>query len=511
MNKLVSRKTASLISTVIGLINSVITICLTFLIRSIVLKEFGVEYVGLYSLLSQTVGILAGVDGGISSALFIRIHKPIAENNLDDIQNSYFLVRIVYYVRGILVFIIGMIVSLFLPKIANTSIDMAQVISCYFVFLLLNSISYFFIYDFFMLETVQKRYIASGVVCIVNIIVTGINIYCVYRFHNYLIYITITSMNQVISYFICRLIFRRISKSYYKRLKFEKRHFKELVSLLGMALHTISNILITNSDTIMMSTFLTLLVTGYYANYYLILTGVNTLAMQLALSIKDPFRNLAMTSTDETAQINIKRLLVLYSVVIGSMGITYAAMADSFVGIFWGSENIITNQYTVYLLSLSLYMNIISNPIVDYYYCKEYYKIDKMSPAIEIILNIFLSIIFAKIIGLNGIIIGTVITYIYRLVHRARIVCKNMRNGQIKQTLFYISKSTIVFLVFSFGFRFVVNAIFYDKNIISFMLCAALVFGLSFVFLCLLNSREKEWGYYKMYFLEIINKVFKRR
>ncbi len=511
MNKPGSRKTASLISTIIGLINSVITICLTFLVRSIVLKEFGVEYVGLYSLLSQTVGIIAGVDGGISSALFIRMHKPIAENNLDDIQNSYFLVRVVYHVRGILVFVVGLIVALFLPKIANTSIDMTLVLSCYFVFLLLNSISYFFIYDFFMLETVQKRYIASGIACIVNIIVTGINIFCVYRFHNYLIYITITSINQVVSYFICRLIFRKIRKSYYRRIKIEKRHFKEIVSLLGMALHTISNILITNSDTIMMSTLLTLVVTGYYANYHLILTGVNTLAMQLALSIKDPFRNLAMTSTDETAQINIKRLLVLYSVVIGSMGITYAAMADTFVGIFWGSENIITNPYTVYLLSLSLYLNIISNPIVDYYYCKEYYKNDKMSPAIEILLNIFLSVVFAKIIGLNGIILGTVITYIYRLVHRSKIIYNNLRNGQIKPTLFSICKTTIVFLAVSFGFRYVVNTIFYNKTIVYFLLCSALVFGLSVMFLCLLYSREKEWEYYKAYFLELVKKIFKRR
>ena len=138
MSKEMSRKKASLISIIMGLINSAITICLTFLIRTVVLREFGVEYVGLYSLLSQTVGILAGVDGGVSSALFIRMHKPIADDNIEEIHNSYFLIRVVYHVRGVLVFVIGMVVAFFLPQIANTSIDMSLVLSCYFVFLILN-------------------------------------------------------------------------------------------------------------------------------------------------------------------------------------------------------------------------------------------------------------------------------------------------------------------------------------------------------------------------------------
>lgn len=510
MSKEMSRKKASLISTIMGLINSAITICLTFLIRTVVLREFGVEYVGLYSLLSQTIGILAGVDGGVSSALFIKMHKPIADNNIEEIHNSYFLIRVVYHIRGILVLVIGMVVAFFLPQIANTSIDMSLVLSCYFAFLILNSFSYFFIYDYFMLETVQKRYVASAVVCIVNLIVTAINIICVYKFHNYFVYIVITSLNQIISYFVCRMVFRSIRKNFYKRLKFEKKHFQEILSLLGMAFHTFSNILITNSDTIIMSSLLSLVVTGYYANYYLIITGVNTFAMQLTLSIKDPFRNLAMTSSDDVAQINIKRIVFLYAIVVGAMGITYSAMADFFVEIFWGSENIIVNQFTVYLLAISFYLNILSTPIVDYYYCKEYYRKDKISPIIEIVVNIVLSIVLAKLIGLDGIIIGTIVTYLYRFIHRSKIVYGKILNKNMREMLVIVIRSIVIYIIMSFGSRLIIREFVSNVSMLHFLIWAVIIFGFSLIVLCCFFVREKEMKYYRAYFLEIMRNVIKR-
>ena len=64
------------------------------------------------------------------------------------------------------------------------------------------------------------------------------------------------------------------------------------------------------------------------------------------------------------AYLNIKRIVFLYVIIAGTMGATYSSMADFFVKIFWGNENIISNQLTVYLLALSFFINIISSPIV---------------------------------------------------------------------------------------------------------------------------------------------------
>ena len=277
-----------------------------------------------------------------------------------------------------------------------------------------------------------------------------------------------------------------------------------------MAFHTFSNILITNSDTIIMSSLLSLVVTGYYANYYLIITGVNTFAMQLTLSIKDPFRNLAMTSSDEIAQINIKRIVFLYAIVVGAMGITYSAMADFFVRIFWGSENIIADQFTVYLLAISFYLNILSTPIVDYYYCKEYYRKDKISPVIEIIVNILLSIVLAKLIGLNGIIIGTIVTYLYRFFHRSKIIYGKILNKNMRELLVIFIKSIVIYIIMSFGSRLVIREFVSNVSMFYFLIWAVIVFGFSLIVLCCFFVKEKEMKYYRTYFLEIMRKILKR-
>lgn len=506
-----SRKQAAVYSTIVGLVNSVITIILTFVLRTILLKCFSTEYVGLYTVLTQTIGILVGFDAGLSSSIMIRIHKPIAENDIEKIRYTYFLVRVIYYVRSALVLGFGTIIGLIMPRIIVTNIDVGDIYIYYFAYLMLNAVSYLFIFDYFMLETVQKRYIASIAVGITNVVVSILNILSIIYIRSYGLYIVLTALNSIVGYFICSRVFRRMYPTYLYKYKVDASLLLEFKELFGMAIHTLSNTVVKHSETIIISAVVSLVSTGLYSNYHMIITALNTLVVQLTSSVKDPLRNIAVTSSFKKAMEYVKKVVFLYGMVMGIMCITFCATADVFVTVFWGKENVFTSEYTVYLMACSAFLLVIANPIVDYYYCKEMYIIDRYSPIIEIILNIIISLFLGKLCGLDGIIMGTIITYAYRIIHRTSVLCKEEDKNQMKELLVLYVKLLTTVICFSVIFTKLVKLLLNNYTIFSFILSAGIVCCISLLFIWVIYGRTSEFLYYKAYFIDILDNKIRRK
>lgn len=506
-----SRKKSALLSTIVGSINSVIAIFLTFFLRTIVLKKFSVEYVGLYTFLAQTVGVLTGIDGGISSSLLIKIHRPIAENDISEIKKNFFLIRLVYTTRAVIVLLSGMIMGMFLPNMITTSIELGYIYKCYFLYLALSSLNYCFIYYYFMLETFQQRYVASAITCIVDLIISVLNIALINFTNSYMLYIFLCCLNTNISYYLCKLYFKKRYAEYLGKYKIEKSTLMELKDYFGMAVHTLSNTMIKHSDTVLMSVLVSLTATGFYSNYNLIVSGLKTFIQQLVSAIKDPFRNLSVSVEPKVAEIYIKRITFLYAVVAGAVCVAFCASADIFVNVFWGAENVLANQFTVFLMAMSFYILVISNPVVDYYYCKEYYRNDKRSPIIEVGLNLVASFILGIIIGINGIIIGTIMAYLYRIVHRAIIIYKGIEKKSCGQYLKALLQSASLTLSMAILLKAATNTLIKTYNFMTFLVAAAASFLISLFMQYCIYHRTSEYAYYSKYFSEIISKFRKKR
>lgn len=501
-----TRKRSVVLSTAVGSVNSIITILLLFWLRTIVLQNFSVEYVGLYSFLTQTVGVLNGIDGGISSALFMKIHKPIAQNDIEGIRRYFFLIRLIFTIRSVLVFGVGMIIGAVLPHFVSTTIELGYIYKCYFLYLALCSLNFCVIYYYFMLETLQRRYVASIIIGITDIIVTVLNIMIIKLTNNYMAYLFLCGVNTNLSYYICKMYIKRNYPGYFAKYKIEKNIFIELKEFMAMAVHTLSNTLIKHSDTVLMSIIAGLSETGFYSNYNLIVSGLKTCIQQLTSAVKDPFLNLSVTAEPQQTEVYIRRITFLYAIVAGVMCVTFSASADIFVHIVWGEENVIINRSTVFLMALSLYILVISNPVVDYYYCKDHYRNDRISPLIEVGVNAVISFVLGKTLGINGIIIGTIVAYIYRLIHRTIVIYRNMDRKLCVRYLCIVSGAVGLTMCMSVLFRTFVNIFVKTYTMCSFVLVAAFSLILSSFILCLTFHKTSEFLYYKRYILEILNR-----
>ena len=92
-----------------GLVNKFITLSLPFIIRTIIIRKLGVEYLGLGSLYSSILQVLNMAELGFSSAIIFNLYKPIAENDTGKICALMALYRKIYRIIGLGILTVGLI------------------------------------------------------------------------------------------------------------------------------------------------------------------------------------------------------------------------------------------------------------------------------------------------------------------------------------------------------------------------------------------------------------------
>lgn len=78
-----------------GLMSSLLSILLPFLVRTILIKELGAEYLGLSGLLTSILTVLNITELGFGTAIVYTMYKPLAEDNVE------LLCALLNYYRGI--------------------------------------------------------------------------------------------------------------------------------------------------------------------------------------------------------------------------------------------------------------------------------------------------------------------------------------------------------------------------------------------------------------------------
>ena len=69
-----------------GLINKTIMLIFPFIIRTILIKKLGADYLGLSSLFTSILQVLNLTELGFSNAIVYSMYKPLAENDVKKVS-----------------------------------------------------------------------------------------------------------------------------------------------------------------------------------------------------------------------------------------------------------------------------------------------------------------------------------------------------------------------------------------------------------------------------------------
>ena len=405
-----SRKQNAIKNIRYGLLSKVITLILAFIARTVFIWGLGAELLGLNAVFSDVLGLLSMADLGFGIAMVYSFYEPLANDDRDKISGLITFYRKVYLVIAIAVSIVGIALVPALPYLINLD-NPVPGIEVYYLLALANVVvSYLFVYKTSILTADQKNYVVVRVSLYANIVKTVLQVLCIILFRSYLSYLII----GVCATLAANLITSRIAGRRYpfigKRVELEAEDRKGISrNLSSVFLFKLSSVLINATDNILISIIVGTIAVGCYSNYMLVQTQIITFYSLIFTSMtasvgnliimEKPKKRYAVFSVQQSAGLIIATILVPCFVVLINEFIT-----------IWIGEQYTFDLVTVIAIGLNMYLSCVLQPLWTFREATGLYQKTKWIMVICAMMNIALSILLGKIMGVAGIIFASAVS-----------------------------------------------------------------------------------------------------
>lgn len=398
-----------------GITNTVASIGLPFITRTILIYILGVEYVGLGSLFSSVLQVLSFAELGLGSALVYSMYEPIAKRDDVKVRALLNFYKKSYRVIGCIILTAGIVVLPFLKQLVNG--DMPGDINLHVLFLIYlanNVVSYFmFAEKTSLLLACQRDDLNSRVSLLVKIIQNILQIAIILISGDYYLFSICIPICTVLSNAFSAKVARREYPEYYCEGKIDKKELKTIEKNVGgMIFQKIGNIVLLSVDTIVISIFLGLKMVGIYNNYYYIITALNMFMGMICRVLIPAIGNSIACESREKNYKDFQKFLLIYEWIVIWMSACVLCLTQPFVKIWVGEELMLSNCMAILFAA--------------YFFCLKWLDIvyvyreasgiwwqGKWFPLISAIVNLVLNVVLVQQMGLAGVLLSTIICLLF--------------------------------------------------------------------------------------------------
>ncbi|MGL5593204.1 MAG: lipopolysaccharide biosynthesis protein [Cetobacterium sp.] len=485
----------------INFIITILTSLLLFITNKYFSKYIGVETLGLMRLFTQIMAYLNLADMGIGTAAAYALYKPLAQKNSEKINVIISTIDYFYKKVALLILICGLLFNLFLHKIIENE-SFGYLLYIYWSLYVINTtISYIYAkYPILFIanqEFEKVRLIqGSG-----KIIFQCMQIIFLIRTQSFLIFILIMILENIYVYIFYK---KNYKKNYSIKIvnEIDKNIIKDSRNLFW---HKLGAIIVFNTDYIILSKFMSLVTVGIYSSYLLVYQMVIIL-IEIISNVLNPIigKFVAENKKDEIYK-KWKELYLAYYYISTFIIICTYNLIVPFMKLWLGEEYILSN-FTIILILINLFIQMTRGVTETFKTAFGFFE-DTYTPFLEGGLNLIFSLILVQKIGLNGVIIGTLISNVgIILILKPMLVfrkCFDKNKGDyLKIFINYISLTIISIVLCQLIIKKIKN---YDiKSWIDWILTASLIGLISLIIVTIVFIFEKN-------FRIIIKKIIKRQ
>lgn len=438
MNKsYVGNATKNVLSSVV---QSIVNIVINLLSRVIFVRILNESYLGINGLFSNILNILSIADLGLGTAMMFHLYKPIAENNIQKIQELVVFFRKIYLYIAMAILVIGLFLVPFLKRIINLEEEIPFLHGYYILALLNVVISYLFVYRTILIIADQKNYLLNRCINIFKIITFVFQAIVLILFKQYFLYLLVALFTSL----ICNLWQNKIALQLYPYLKevnitlpSEDRK-KIFIDIKALFLYRISGVIQSNTDSILTSIFVGTVFVGYYSNYVLLITVIVGVLTLIFNNVKASIGNMLANKNvnKEKKWFLFKSMELVNYWLVAFCFVAFIVLSSDFIGMCFGKTYELP-LVTVVLIALNFYTNNIRQTIWVFRETTGLFHQTRYITLVTAIINLFLSIIMGYFGGMGGIILATVIArMVYAWWREPQILFKQY--FQITSRYYYI-------------------------------------------------------------------------
>lgn len=299
MTEKTTRSKNSAKNALVSLIYYFISNVFTFVMRTFLINNIGVEYAGLNSLLVNLIGMLNIAELGLSTAVGYSLYKPIAENDYKKMNEILCLYKYLYRIIAVVVAVVGIVITIFINSfVTTTNISMGEVRISFLLYLAATVISYLLTFLNVLPAADQKNYLVVRIQNNGKIIKNILQLISIIVVKNFYVWIVIEIIASILIYIYTNIRIRKLYDWYEpdKELTFKEllKRYKDIVKRTkDLVFHKIGGLIVYQTDSILISKFDNLTGVGVYSNYmtiYNLLTGlVEQAFMGITASIRKPY------------------------------------------------------------------------------------------------------------------------------------------------------------------------------------------------------------------------------
>ena len=390
----------------------VINLILSFVARTIFIRVLSQEYLGVQGLSGNILSVLSLAELGIGTAMIYHMYGPIAREDEKEITELMNLYRKLYSYVACFIAVVGLCLVPFLKYFIADDPGINGLTGIYLLYLFNTVVSYLWGYKRALIDGHQKGYISTLYVTAFMTIQFIAQIIVLLLFENFIIYL----LMQIICNVLTNVSIAMKCDRMYPYLKKDRKSLpsKEtrksiFKNVSAMFMHKLGDVMVNNTDSLIISAFVGLVTVGIFDNYRMLLGSVNTAINGILGSFVASIGNLSVTDDKERVFHVYKTLNFIGFWIHSYAAVTFLVMFNPFIKV-WAGEEYLFPMSVVFLIVLNFYMSGMRKVTLNFRDAMGLYWYDRYKPIFEVIVNLVVSIVLVIEYGLVGVLLGTLIS-----------------------------------------------------------------------------------------------------
>jgi O-antigen/teichoic acid export membrane protein len=400
---------------IFGVILRAYQIIVPFLMRTAMIYLMGVQYLGLNSLFTSVLQVLNLAELGVGSAMIYSMYRPIAEDDNTTICALMKLYRTYYRLIGLIIAVVGCILTPFIPKLISG--DIPQGINIYILYLLnlgATVLSYWlFAYKNSILQAHQRTDIVSKVTLITNTIQYVLQLFVLWIFKNYYLYVIVMLVTQALTNIVTAIMADKIYPQFKPKGELHKEEIHQInQKIRDLFTAKLGGVVVGSADTIVISAFLGLTTLAVYQNYYFIMNSICGFITVIFSAITAGIGNSLVTESSEKNYNDFKKFTFIICFILCICCCCFVGLYQPFMKLWVGKKFMLSFSFVILfcILFYCLELAMVWATVKD---AAGLWHSDRFRPLIGACANLIMNIVLVQVIGLYGIILSTVFSYIF--------------------------------------------------------------------------------------------------
>lgn len=404
-----SRTEYSARNTTVAMTARISAILMGFAARVVFTHTLSEDYVGINGLFTDILSVLALSELGVGTAITYALYKPISEKDVEKQKSLMKLYRTFYRIVAVIVLTAGLFVIPFMDILIKDQPKVGHLTLIYIMYLTNSVVSYLGIYKRTLIDAHQLSYIGVLYQTLSWVLQNTVQIIVLLSTRNFILYLSILIICTILNN-VC--ISRKADRMYpflkdkrVERLSNEERR-GIFQNIRAMLMHKIGNVVVNNTDNLLLSALVGTVSVGRYSNYFLIIGSVRQVLEQMFQGITASVGNMGVEADRSRIKKIFEASFFMGQWIYGLAAICMYEALDLFVGLSFGRQYVFAGNVTL-ILCLNFYITGMRQASLVFRDSMGLFWYDRYKSLAEAVINLVVSLILGRYLGTAGVFLGT--------------------------------------------------------------------------------------------------------